>query len=514
MQMSQRDLKYTTKTDEIVSLRQLRVLYCQDRSIIKKNIILKLKEVEKLKPKYSKTDALNLSEKYEEMVVELSKWEEGEKISESIVKELGNIETKEQRDLALNMASMFISELNKIKGENSDKLYLSEIFEEEKVEFSINNLILSPVGSGKSYFMESLMSKNEKVLLLVSTSSLKRKFLVCEDDKEFFYKKNGAEVTVMTYSEFGLRIKFSTKYAKEFDLILCDEIHSLPLYQSYNDSASLLVAIHYLFSIHSGQRKYYFTATTEYIDLLKTKAEGILDEVTTFDYLKHPKIRKYIPLSSYKINGVEQVRPHLRARKESFEYFGHKIFAFCKTIESQIRLKEICEEEGFKAQAYWSVNNEEKLMTEDQIAEADKMIETGMLPDNYDVIIINSAMQEGWDLKDERVKLAIMNTINETEFVQALGRIRRNIDVLVYRVNGDEEPDIYVKFPTELLGKHLDNETRENLATSLGVRDGKGRILSWRSISKVLVKQGYSVISKQISINGERKRVSVVDINC
>ena len=58
--------------------------------------------------------------------------------------------------------------------------------------------------------------------------------------------------------------------------------------------------------------------------------------------------------------------------------------------------------------------------------------------DKYDIIIINSAMQEGWNLYDERVKLAIMNTTNETEYAQSLGRLRRDLDVLVYKVDKDE----------------------------------------------------------------------------
>ena len=38
-----------------------------------------------------------------------------------------------------------------------NKKYLGEIIEEEKPNFKQNNLILSPVGSGKSYLIENML---------------------------------------------------------------------------------------------------------------------------------------------------------------------------------------------------------------------------------------------------------------------------------------------------------------------------------------------------------------------
>lgn len=468
-------------------------------------------------------DLINLISKYEKIVLELEKWSPGLQISELVEEEVGEVESIEKRDIAIKMSLKFIKDLEEKKNESDGKLYLSEIVSLEKPEFTNNNLILSPVGSGKTYFMKTLLKQDDDVLLLVSTTSLKNKFVPVERKRrkqianrmystknKDIHGENSYKILVMTYAEFGERIKYSDSFAQKFTKIFCDEIHSLPLYQGYNDSPTLLVVMHYLFRKHENQPKYYFTATSEYLDNLKKESYESMQNVTTFNYLNHPKIKRYMPLSSYKIHGVEQVRPHLKARRESFEYFGHKIFAFCKTIDSQLRLKQICEEEGFTAQAYWSTNNDDKKMTEEQIAEAQEMINNERLPDKYDVVIINSALQEGWDLKDERVKLAIMNTVNETEFTQALGRIRKNVDVLVYKVGPQEEVDFYVDFPSELLGKPLDTDKREELRKEFDLRDRQGRLLSWRMIAKSLEKQGFIVSSKQMTLNGSRKRVSII----
>ena len=43
--------------------------------------------------------------------------------------------------------------------------------------------------------------------------------------------------------------------------------------------------------------------------------------------------------------------------------------------------------------------------------------------------------KKGWDLHDSKIKLAIMNTTSETEKTQAVGRLKNDIDTLVYKVN-------------------------------------------------------------------------------
>lgn len=464
------------------------------------------------------TDLIN---KYEKAIIDLSNWSVGDNL---VLSEFGHIKDINHRDITIANIENFISKLEEEKREDDSKLYLSEIIELEKPEFGENNLIVSPVGSGKTHFMRTLIEKGDNILLLVSTTSLKSKFIPNDEKKRMeiknrmystkmkeIYGDNSYKILVMTYSEFGEKIKYVDKFAEKFTKIFCDEIHSLPLYQGYTDSSGLLVAIHYLFRNHKEQPKYYFTATEEHIEELNRKSEGaMMSGILKFDYMDHPDIKRHIPLASYKIHGIEQIRPHLKARKKSFKYFNYKVFAFCKTIESQLRLKKICEEEGFSAEAYWSIHNEDKPMTESQIKEVEYMINEEKLPDKYDVIIVNSSLQEGWDLKDSRVKLAIMNTTNETEYTQALGRLRQDIDVLVYKVKKDEESDIYIDFPHEFIDQPLDVETREKLRSDFDIRDRQGRIVSWKTIIEILEKQGFTVINKQVIVNGKRKRITTV----
>lgn len=463
-------------------------------------------------------------EEIERALIDLHQWKAGSKITKFTEKITGPINNIEQCERMINLLKGYIlSKRNEKNTLDNDKLYLTEIVKNEKPNFGQNNLILAPVGSGKSELIKQLI-KHDKVLLLVSTTSLKDKLVPRnEEDKvnlgsRMYTTKNNdvygegeQRILVMTYSEFGEKIKYEDSFALEFPQIFCDEMHSLPYYHSFSNAPSLLGAIKYLFSKHENQEKFYFTATIEHLDALKKENEKIFNNVKVFNYLKYPNIKRYMPLSSYSITGIEQVRSHLRARKESFKYFDYKMFAFCKTISSLLRLGKIAEEEGFKPLILWSINNEDHTLSEEQVKNRDYVLSTGLIPDGYDILIVNSAMQEGWDLIDPRVKLAIMNTTNETELVQATGRIRKDIDVLVYRVNSGN-PDYIVNIPTELLDIHLNSEMKEQLVDSLNIYDTNNRKVKWPTIKQLLKKQGFIVEDKMIREDGKQKRISIISL--
>ena len=472
----------------------------------------------------NKLDLMNEIEKYEDALIDLSTFKESSTLKSSTIKLIGEINNEKEKISMVKVIEKFIDRLKKKREEKDhNKIFLSEVIEKEKPKFTNNNLILSPVGSGKTTFAKSLIKENDHVLFLVSTTSLKESLVPNNEEKRRFqknrmyttknkkiYGKENYKILIMTYAEFGERIKYVDDFAKQFSLIICDEIHSLPLFQDYDNSPTLLVAMRYLFSTHENQPKFYFTATDEHIKKLQKSSEEIMRDVTIFNYINYPNIMKYVPLSSYKITSIEQVRHHLRARKESFDYFGYKGFAYCKTIRSQERLKEICEDEGFKAQMYWSTNNEEKQMTEQQINEAAKIIDTGIFPDEYDIIIINSAMQEGWNLYDERVKLAIMNTTNETEYVQSLGRLRRDLDVLVYKVDKDEMIEQFLSIPKKYLDTPLTSIDKDELCEELGLYNNNGRLYKWQTIKALCKNQGFLITDESPTINGKRQRVSII----
>lgn len=447
-----------------------------------------------------------------------------------IKSELEMLMKKQMRDMEIALTKA--ESINNSTDRDKHKLYLTQIIDIEKPEFGSNNLILAPVGSGKSSLIEDRLIKNETgtILMLVSNETLKDH--VCPKDsierkdrasigksEMMFTSKNREkygmeeyEIHVMTYSEFGLRIYSNNEFVNKVSQIYCDEIHSLPNYQTYQDNTALSHAIKYLFEKHDDKQIFYFTATNEHLIKLESRQPGILKNVQTFDYREHSEIRRYSALSEYRINNVKQIRPHLKARYKSFKYFEYKGLAFSRTISGQKTIEKIVIEEGFRPLVLWSLSNETYPMTGEQVKMRDEIIKTGVIPPPYDFLIINSAMQEGWNLNDESIKLAIMNTTNQTEHTQALGRIRKDIDVLIYRTNDRDQLNNFIELPGEYLDEPLTLELKEDLCLDLNIVNSNGYLLKWPTIKKLLEENGYSIKDARRTIDDKVTRVSIISL--
>lgn len=413
-----------------------------------------------------------------------------------------------------------------------EKLYLSEIFELEKPEFGSNNLILAPVGSGKSHLIENKLipkSYSNEILYLTSNTALKdsicpnesaiRESLAKSGKSIKFYtsgntKRYGSRkynVHVMTYHEFAGRLEIASQrkeFLSKISLIFCDEIHSLPTYESYGGDANLILARSWLFDSHPDKQIFYFTATRQNLDLLEKRKPGTLDYVKTFNYLDHPKIRQYMVNSTFKINHIEQIRPHLAAKIKSYKYFGYKAFAFTPKIEEQKKIAKIAEEEGFTPIILWSKNSELEMNLE-QLKVRTHILRTGNIPEPYNLLIINGAMQEGWNLLDTKMRLVILDTTNITEHIQALGRIRSDVDVLVCKTK-DKLINEVLELPSEYLGVPLTAKDKTALYIRMNIIGENGLVLKWPSLKKLLENNGYILEEKKELVGDKRVRATFI----
>jgi len=475
--------------------------------------------------KEEKIKIMKQIEHYEKIILELEQWKEGIELTGPTFNKVGKVDSIEQKDRMVKLLKDNIISM-RIAIPDSNKLYLSEIIKRDNIKFETNNLILAPVGSGKTTLIKDLINKGgNKVLMLVSNTTLKNSIAPDNDElkkskadntyttqNKSKYGNGEYEIYVMSYAEFGNKIRLNDDFVSEYNQIFCDEIHSLPDYQQYSDSASLAIAMKFLFDKHENKQLYYFTATKENLISLQKKEPESLRNIKVYDYLDHPEIKQYMTLSEYKINGVEQIRPHLKARMKSFNYFGYKCLAFNKTIAGQKRIEQIAKEEGFKPLVLWSVNNEDVPMNEEQLKARKYLLTHNKIPNPYNFLIINSAMQEGWNLEDDKVKLAIMNTTNETEQIQSLGRLRHDIDILVYRVSKKDNPDLYINLPNKYMDVYLTTDKKILLCNELNLKNSNGRTIMWTTLKRMLKKQGYTITDTQLIIDGKRPRVSKITI--
>lgn len=111
-----------------------------------------------------KIDNLKERSNLEKIILELSEMKKSKEVDDKIS------ELKEELSTTINKFNRS-NELYK----HNNKLYLSEIIEKEKPKFGSNNLILAPVGSGKTALINKylLSGYTGKAIHLVSTRYLK-----------------------------------------------------------------------------------------------------------------------------------------------------------------------------------------------------------------------------------------------------------------------------------------------------------------------------------------------------
>lgn len=439
---------------------------------------------------------------------------------------------REKQNMLLQVNEAKRSNLINNREKTYKKKYLSEIIEEEKPKFTNNNLILAPVGSGKSYLIEKkLIPKdfNKNVIYLTSNTALKdslapndnnvRKKLADKGESLGFYtsaNKNTFgdvpyKVHVMTYYEFGERINNPVQtFTKDVGLIFCDEIHSLPRYIEYDNNASLNLAMFWLLSTHKDIQIFYFTATSEAIDILEKRKPGYFNNAKVFDYISHPEVNRYVAKSTSYIRHIGQSRTYLKDYKEGFLYKGYKALAFTRLITEQEKIEEIALEEGLKPLVLWSINNTERKMNEEQLKAREIVLSTGMIPEPYNILIINGAMQEGWNLYDDDITLAILDTTDITEQIQALGRVRKDVSLVIKKTKDENLVKLPMRLRNKYLNVELTAEDKDDLCNDLRIIDDRGTIRKWPTTKKHLIELGYEIEDKLATIDGKRTRVSII----
>ena len=317
----------------------------------------------------------------------------------------------------------------------------------------------------------------------------------------------------MFYQRFGYRIR-NNDILKDNNIkeIYCDEIHSLVEYKSYNGDEYLTHALRYLFLKQEEISIFYFTATTEHLRKLRKLDPDKFSDIKIFDYSNYPNIKKYTNKAEYKINHIGQIKGILEAHTGDFIKYGYKGLAYHKTITGQKRIAELLKEVGFTPLVLWSINtkSEHGKMDEEQLRALDELIKTEKIPAPYNFLVINSAMREGWNLNDEKVEIAIINTISETDQIQARGRIRKNIATLITRGEKVELKDNKILLDNKFIDKPLTKKDKDELCKLIGLVDSKGRLSKWPTLRDQLVKNGYVITETRKTIDNKRSYVSII----
>lgn len=376
-------------------------------------------EVKSIKNK-DKVRALN------ELVAEIEKrrvdMSSDEGLNKSIEEQVKSIAELKSLIYKRDLLNADILELMNASPDLSDKFYLAEIIQAENPTWGSNNLIVAPVKSGKTTFIEESVTEDtvSNHLILFASENKKEEFL------SRYFRQYGMKMITMTYDEFS-KEKEDFINVKGFNKIFCDEINWL--HSNYKQNPSLEKIYNKLFEKKDGIQFFYLTASQNPV-----APKG--SELKLFNHYEARKIMRYMPNSMRQIEQLSDSIQYLKDMKTGFKYHGLKGLAIGNSNEDLREIEKIVTKEGYNPLVLIS----DKKFNEEQTVGLNHLIKTGEIPDNYNFLILDSKTQENqWKLEDESVKFVLLQADNDTEYVQTLGTLYIDIELLVYRTDKQKE---------------------------------------------------------------------------
>ena len=175
-------------------------------------------------------------------------------------------------------------------------------------------------------------------------------------------------------------------------------------------------------------------------------------------------------------------------------------WCFSPFIEPNQRLVEAACARGFNAIELHSPNNVEKPMTNEQLRVYNMVVATGMVPPEYDFVIVNKALARGITIVDQRFNHLIIDSVNQVDRIQAARQTfqyQRHLKVFAPQI------------PEEYLNTWLPVEKCRELAEYMAVPEldkankNTNRMMTWNKLKDYLPVIGYAVEQKRKRISGK-----------
>ena len=389
--------------------------------------------------------------------------------------------------------------------------YLSEVMEDIELSKDENNLLLAPIGCGKTYYAIEVLMNNpdKKYLYLCDNNNLKDQMLkelpTYSSNKNSIIFEDIQNVLVMTYKEFGHKILYDVNedFASQFDLIIADEIHSCIEYSEFNQDRDLSSALFFLFRKHLGTPIIMMTATDYYLELM-TRKYPQLKNFNVINLLGNKEIRRYIDKVKLYINNISQIKFYLQQSWEGFMFGGMKAGIYTRQIRDMQSIEKMCIDLGLTPICIWSRNNEKYSLNEEQIDFMDELLKTGKIKEPYNVFIFNKSSETGINITDDDVDLCIVNSISQTEQIQARGRFRKDLNLIVVKTKEKALPPMTVTLDEKYLLKWIPVKEIHELIKELNLTNGKGKKIGLNPFVKILNESNYVVIKQRKSIKNVR----------
>lgn len=381
--------------------------------------------------------------------------------------------------------------------------YLGELLDEGKFELFKHKreLLIAPIGSGKTHMIVSKAHLFDNVLYLCDTNSLK------EQVKNDLKEADVTNVHIKTYAGFHNKTidDYEHSYMKSFDLIVCDEIHNLVRYCEY--SGELKYVRRLLFNDNEFEyngKILMMTATPQYIEHLQQRIPAI-NSYYTINLMDNPEIHRLTTFGFDTIKHYSQIEHVLRMIRDNKEFeYGTKVLIYTSQVKTMLRIQEIMFNLELDSTVIHSMNHDRE-MSKETLERRKKILEEGIF--EGDVLIINSSMETGINLKAcNNFKYVIVNSSNIVEITQSRGRVRDDIKCLYTRLD-DDRP---FSFIDDYINVELIKE--DFMALFKDLKDKNNNSWGIKRIKSELSKNGYEVEQCRRTVNRKKHQFYTIKL--
>ncbi len=372
--------------------------------------------------------------------------------------------------------------------------YLSELVDLNMLRQDKLNIIQAPTGSGKTFFalntIPSLASDpNHHVVFLIDTINGKEQILANYNAKAEYWDwacevmeghdwfgEDMEKIVVMTYARFGFMLDRYKDFQNQFSYIICDELHNPLRFQYFqrkpNIHSKAIDAIH---EAINNCKTTVIALTATPLKVINEFSNCYIDIPIDNESIKH-----YETYETRSFLDINNLIAKLSPKKTGICYTDR--------IGTMMVLEEKAKKSGLTSIAIWSKANEDHLLTKEQVAVRESIVNSFTIPPEYNFLIINDSLGTSIKIKSP-VDYVIVNNTNPDTQTQVRGRVNNDL-ALLYLPDKSTTDEIIV--PDDFLDKKLFSNEKEALAQIIDYRkNGKQR--KWTTIKQLLPKCGYTV---------------------
>lgn len=422
---------------------------------------------------------------------------------------------------------------------------VTDLAEQKKLFFlrGTYNIIDCGVRTGKTYWAVNNLAEYTRdggmfrVLYLVDTNALKDQILesysdTCTDadmmwESPSSWGESTNKIGIMCYQGLGARlIKGEGSFLDNIDVICWDECDSifdfatqafkLARMKDYNRRDREFSNAEILSVIQT------FSSTKEYMPLILLGMwERIINEgrILCIGLSATPERAKayYSSLISASNTGKLEAGYRMAAdiyftnvldhvRKLTPEP-GRGYWCYSPYIKPNQGILNAAKAQGFNAIELHSLENKDYPMDEEQKRVYNSIVTFGMIPKEYDFVIINKALARGLNINDRRFDNVIIDSYDAADRLQAARQTfnyQRHLKVYA--------PEI----PPAYLNRWLTIQECRELAEYMSVpsldakNKHKGSIMTWNALKEALPAIGYTVEQKRKSIDGKQQQACYI----